>query len=320
MTLEEQAKQPKLYIVSHSDLPTQAPSDYLTPQVTHAAMNFAFAYPAEGRVWHETSNSIIALTVQNERKLWEFSQKLTEKGIRFVEFREPDLGNELTAIAICPGPDVKKACSGLPLAGKKVNVGASERLSRKFDIVDAMLACEQTSGQNMLQHGESVRDYLFDLITFLRDPTACPKYQWRFPQWVLNHARHLTERLPSDYAMEKYALWHDCGKPFCKTTDAEGKVHYPDHARVSAQTFLEIYPEEKEIANLIASDMDIHNLSGEEVEEFAKRPEAIALLLTGLAEIHSNAQMFGGTASLSFKTKWKHLDRRGNAICKLLFG
>jgi hypothetical protein len=49
--------------------------------------------------------------------------------------------------------------------------------------------------------------------------------------------------------------------------------------------------------------MDIHTLKSEGVEEFCKNPLAITLLLTGLAEIHSNAQMFGDIESVSFRIK-----------------
>jgi hypothetical protein len=311
----DQQTGPKLYIITHSDLPV----GYQVPQVTHASMEFAAAYPAEWRVWYQTSNSVIVLNCQNERKLIEFARSLQEKGIKIAEFREPDIGYELTAIAICPGPDVKKLCSGLPLAGKRVNEGAQERLKRKFEVVDAMLECEQTSGQNMVQHGESVRDYLLDLVKFLRDPHYTSKFQWRYPQWLLSFSKALVDRLPSDETLEKYALWHDCGKPFCKTVDAGGKVHYPDHAKVSARIFRELYPEQEEVAQLIEMDMDIHNLQADAVPEFCKKPQAVTLLLSGLAALHSNAEMFGGTTTDSFKIKWKHLDKRGNAICKLLF-
>ena len=44
----------------------------------------------------------------------------------------------------------------------------------------------------------------------------------------------------------------------------------------------------------------------------------MSLLLAGLAEIHSNAEMFGGLDSVSFKIKWKQINKRGKAICKLL--
>ena len=68
------------------------------------------------------------------------------------------------------------------------------------------------------------------------------------------------------------------------------------------------------VAELISRDMDVHLLKAEGVESFAKSPHAATLLLTGLAELHSNAQMFGGVQSDSFIMKFKHLERRGKAI------
>lgn len=309
----------KLYIITHSDLPTGSPSDYLAPQVTHAAMEFAATFPEEWKNWHDTSNSVIILSVPNELKLHEFALKLKEKGIRHVEFREPDIGYELTSLAIVPGPDVKKACSGLPLAGKRVNEGAQERLTKKFDAVDAMVKTEQRSDQNMLQHGESVRDHLFDLLRFMKDPHFTPRFQWRFPQWLLSHSQNLLKSLPPDHILEKYTLWHDCGKPLCRTEGEDGKIHYPDHAKVSANLFRELYPEQEEVAKLIEMDMDLHLLPAENIKEFCEKPQAITLLLTGLAEVHANAALFGGIGTDSFKIKWKHLDKRGKATCRLLF-
>jgi len=279
-------------------------------------MEFAAKYPAEFTDWHKNSNSIINLNCKNELDLIKFSQKLAAKGIKFAEFREPDIGNELTAIAICPGPEIKRLCSNLPLAGKRINEGAKERLSKKFETVAAMESCKQNSDQTIWQHGESVRNYLMDLIKFLRDPHYAAKHTWRFPQWLLSHSGALLGLLPEDWKLEKYALWHDCGKPFCKTVDENGKTHFYGHAQTSAKLFRELYPEQEEIAKLIEMDMDIHTLSSEEVKEFAARPQCAALLLSGLASIHSNASMFGGITSDSFKIKWKKLDRLGHMICK----
>jgi len=64
--------------------------------------------------------------------------------------------------------------------------------------------------------------------------------------------------------------------------------------------------------------MEIHLLKDAGVPAFAARPQAIALLLTGLAEIHANADMFGGIDNDSFKIKWKQIDKRGRAILKIL--
>jgi hypothetical protein len=48
----------------------------------------------------------------------------------------------------------------------------------------------------------------------------------------------------------------------------------------------------------------------------AALPEAASLYLTAVAEVHANAPMFGGFESTSFKSKMKHLDRRGKALLR----
>jgi hypothetical protein len=135
----------------------------------------------------------------------------------------------------------------------------------------------------------------------------------------LSHGQKILNALPSKHILEKYTLWHDCGKPFCRTENEEGKIRYPNHAQKSAELFREIYPEQEETAWLIEHDMDVHLLEKNQIEEFCKSPHAITLLLTGVAEIHSNAKLFGGITSTSFKIKWKHLDKIGAAICQRLF-
>jgi hypothetical protein len=64
--------------------------------------------------------------------------------------------------------------------------------------------------------------------------------------------------------------------------------------------------------------MDIHLLKAEGLAAFCERPEAASLLLTGLCEVHANGSMFGGIDSTSFKMKWKHIDRRGKQIARMV--
>jgi len=141
---------------------------------------------------------------------------------------------------------------------------------------------------------------------------------WRLPEWFQLYKSQILGNLLDTETILEYALFHDCGKPFCQETDSEGRIHFPNHAEISAQIWLD-HGGDEQIANLIRLDMDIHRLKAEQIEEFCKRKEAITLLIAGLAEIHSNANMFGGIDSDSFKIKWKHIDRRGKAICKIIF-
>ena len=117
--------------------------------------------------------------------------------------------------------------------------------------------------------------------------------------------------------MAEYHVFHDCAKLQVLRIDADGRQHFPDHAIVSARAWTNAGGC-TEVGDLIAMDMDVHLLKGEEVEAFSHRPEARALLLTALSEVHANASMFGGLESVSFKSKWKHVDRRGRAILKAI--
>lgn len=187
---------------------------------------------------------------------------------------------------------------------------------------DAMKQCPQTEGQSVWEHGESVANHLSDLIEYLRGQKDLAG--WRVPDWLAQYRSQLLASLPSDPDMLlTYAMYHDCGKPFCREVDAEGKQHFPDHARVSRDKYLEVAPDGSEnryeIADLIYRDMDVHLLKAEQVDAFCENKFATSLLLAGLSEIHSNAKMFGGIESVSFKIKFKQLDRRGKAICQKLF-
>lgn len=179
-----------------------------------------------------------------------------------------------------------------------------------------MKSCEQTSGQSVLQHGISVKNYTFDIINHLRHNTSL-KYEWKLPDWVYENKDLLLSSLPSDKTLKYYTVLHDCGKPYCLEIDSDGKKHFPNHADVSYRTFSEIF-DDKVAADLIRHDMDIHLLKSDGVESFCQNEHCLTLLLVGLAEIHSNAKMFGGLDSTSFKIKWKNLNQRGKQIIKTI--
>jgi len=180
-----------------------------------------------------------------------------------------------------------------------------------------MSSVEQTNGQTILQHGESVWEYLSDLIQYLK--TGKSVHVWRIPEWLEENKDKILENLFDLDTIQTYAVYHDCGKPFCRTVDDQGKVHFPNHAQVSYETWLKV-SDNRDVAGLILNDMCIHTMKAEDVPEFCKnRRQACTLILSGLAEVHSNARMFGGIESQSFKIKWKQIDRRGKAIVKNLF-
>lgn len=186
-----------------------------------------------------------------------------------------------------------------------------------------MSSTEQMPGLSVAEHGEMVYRYYADLYCHLYSGTPL-KYEWRLPDWITDPV--LMERQLPYHLVRTYQLFHDCGKPYCREVDADGRQHFPNHAEVSHDVWHRCVapymplPQESadQIGRLIRMDMDVHLLKADGVPEFAARPEAMTLLMTGLAEIHANAEMFGGIESTSFKIKWKHLNKRGKAILKLI--
>ena len=179
-----------------------------------------------------------------------------------------------------------------------------------------MKACEQTKGQSVHQHGLSVYAHLLDLIDYLNNNRELP--DWRIPDWLDDYSNEIKSQLLPLNILKEYTIYHDCGKPLCRTVDEEGKAHFPNHAKISHDTWLEAGGD-PQVAKLMLHDMWIHTMKAKDIDEFIKHPEAISWLVVGLCEVHSNCRMFGGKDSVSFKSKWRQIERRGKAICKKLF-
>lgn len=82
----------------------------------HALRQFTAEHPEIDRLWFEQSNYLGLLSVSDEKELMNLVEQATAHEIHFSIFREPDIENEITAIALAPGPKSKKLCSRLPLA------------------------------------------------------------------------------------------------------------------------------------------------------------------------------------------------------------
>jgi hypothetical protein len=180
-----------------------------------------------------------------------------------------------------------------------------------------MEQCFQFETQSIYDHGASVCGFA-SLIGMYCFDGSNPDHL-RIPSWLTTHGTKLMDRIDNWPAFSEYMLYHDCGKPYCRTVDAEGKQHFPEHEKVSYQRWLEI-DGEGYVAQCILHDMDIHRIKGDEVAAFAALPQAPSLLIAGLAEIHANAEMFGGTDNNGFKIKFAQIERRGKTACNLLFG
>lgn len=173
-----------------------------------------------------------------------------------------------------------------------------------------MASCQQSQHQTILQHGEAVASKFKDLIHGRITG-------WRLPDWFTQNREFLIGKLPDLELLETYHIYHDCGKPYCRTVDEEGRQHFPDHARISASIW-RVLGGDPQIATFIEHDMDMHLMKPADAASYPHLDLAPTLLLTALAELHANADMFGGIESTSFKIKWKCLNKVGNILIQRL--
>ena len=100
----------KLYAVTRSDLPPGLQA----AQLGHALIGYVLAQPAQTARWHTRSNNLVCLAVPDEKALSGLVEALVRESVPVLCFHEPDLGGELTAVAV--SPDGARLLSSLPLA------------------------------------------------------------------------------------------------------------------------------------------------------------------------------------------------------------
>lgn len=100
----------RLYLITRSDLPPGARA----AQLCHALREFVAVYPDHDRRWFETSNTLVLLEAENASELLVLRDRANDRDIPVVVFREPDLDNAITALAI--GPSGRRLVRDLPLA------------------------------------------------------------------------------------------------------------------------------------------------------------------------------------------------------------
>lgn len=66
------------------------------------------------------SNFLVIVQVPNEDALHDLISEAHRRGIVHVGVREPDINDEVTAVALEPGLAAQKLCAQLPLALREV--------------------------------------------------------------------------------------------------------------------------------------------------------------------------------------------------------
>lgn len=90
-------------------------------QSAHAAIDFCFNHPQRAGPWFKESNYLILLSVKNESELLLLIEECRKKQLKYSRFIEPDLGNQVTAVAIEPSPKTKRLTRKLSLTLKNFN-------------------------------------------------------------------------------------------------------------------------------------------------------------------------------------------------------
>jgi hypothetical protein len=101
----------KLFVVTRGDL---TPGQKLA-QAIHGARQFAEEHPGIEREWFARSNTVAVLQAPDETALRALILEASERGHRFAVFREPDMGDAVTAVVL--EPSAAKIVRHLPLAG-----------------------------------------------------------------------------------------------------------------------------------------------------------------------------------------------------------
>lgn len=107
----------KLYVVTRRDI---APG-YQGVQSQHAAIQFVMDHSDRGAEWFKNSNYLAWLSVENEVELMRLITCAQDAGLRWSAFREPDVGGQITAIALEPHPKTAELCKGLPLSLRELS-------------------------------------------------------------------------------------------------------------------------------------------------------------------------------------------------------
>jgi len=171
-----------------------------------------------------------------------------------------------------------------------------------------MKECYQTESQNVYEHGLSVWHQCQNLLDGKHDGMKIPTW---FDEWK-KHEIHSKE------IIEDYTVFHDIGKTRCLTIDDQGRRHFPNHAALSEEMWLE-YGGDPLVGSLIGLDMIFHTETPEQILSRNLDSKTLCtLMLVALAELHANASMFGGITSESFCIKFKRLNKRATRILKTL--
>lgn len=103
----------RLITVTRQDLS----AGYQTAQTAHVLGEYAYKRPFQFWLWRKISGYLICLAVKDSEELTKLMKQLDKKGLKYVSFFEPDVG-QITSIAITPSEEADRITKYIPRANK----------------------------------------------------------------------------------------------------------------------------------------------------------------------------------------------------------
>jgi Peptidyl-tRNA hydrolase PTH2 len=187
----------KIYLVTHADLSV----GYQITQTAHVIAELAVAYPEHFNAWHGVSQSIIVLQERNSEALTELYIKARRESLTVQAFREPDLGDEITAIAFLPSKETVGLLSNLPLAGRNVNDSKDKKASENF--LKKVSFAIQDSPE--FRHGQLLRECYYAFIDHLSNKVDLHQHpSWRsIPMYSDEDKKNLLAQQPHPWVIDR---------------------------------------------------------------------------------------------------------------------
>ena len=122
----------KLTVVTREDLKFS----YQAVQLGHSLAKFCLEHNDIANSWHKNSQYLTYLSVKDESELLFLIDKAQSRGMAISIFREPDIDNQITAIALEPSAEARKLCKNISCAFKKEQQnGTIDKDSYKQNVV-----------------------------------------------------------------------------------------------------------------------------------------------------------------------------------------
>ena len=84
-------------------------------QAGHAAIQFQWEHFDLAKDWFTNSQYLVYVTVPSEFHLEKLIRKAQQRNIKYSAFKEPDIDNQITSVALEPCDETRKITSSFPL-------------------------------------------------------------------------------------------------------------------------------------------------------------------------------------------------------------